>query len=137
MIKIHIDGASKGNPGIGASGIVVLDDDLVIAKDSKIFEYCTNNEAEYQALLLALHYIDEHELDDVTIYSDSELVVNQMNSIYQCKNRRLLKFYGRAKNQMKGKNIRIEHIHREKNRIADRYVNQVLRDYLQSNVISS
>ncbi len=85
MIRIFTDGASRGNPGPSASAFIILDQrNQVLKQDSKYLGIGTNNQAEYNALISAL----EAALDfkqDVECYSDSNLLVNQMNGQWRVK----------------------------------------------------
>ena len=131
MCKIYIDGGSRGNPGEGAIGLAVLN-----SKNEEVYRLgkkigpCTNNYAEYNALIEALEYVVTNRLSgskNVDIYSDSELLVKQMNNIYKVKSGNLLPFFKKAKYVFdKDNRIRIKHINREKNRTADWIVNRVL-----------
>ena len=83
MIRIFVDGASKGNGGHAGIGIVICLNGRVI----KVKEYigmATNNVAEYTALKRALEIVTELGIEDRTIkvFMDSELVVRQMRNEY-------------------------------------------------------
>ena len=131
MCKIYIDGGSRGNPGEGAIGLAVVN-----SKNEEVYRFgkkiglCTNNYAEYNALIEALEYVSSNFLSgskDVDIYSDSELLVKQMNSIYKVKSGNLLPLFKKARSVFdKDSRIRIKHISRDKNRTADWIVNRVL-----------
>lgn len=132
-MKVYIDGGSRGNPGSSAVGFTVFDD-----KKKEVFRYgknighCTNNFAEYMALIEVLKYIYSHQFHDkneksIVIYSDSELLVKQMNRDYKVKSKNIYPLYMKAQELVNGlNNIRIEHVKREDNRIADWIVNRVL-----------
>ena len=54
-LLINIDGGSRGNPGIGASGVIIKNEKgKILLKQGLFFTKCTNNQAEYNALTLAL-----------------------------------------------------------------------------------
>ena len=84
MGKYHIfvDGSSRGNPGPGGWGMVVMNKDdseiLFLEHDSE--EYVTNNRMELKAMICALGYAESHMYDQFIIYSDSAYVVNSCNS---------------------------------------------------------
>lgn len=132
-MKIYIDGGSRGNPGSSAVGFAVFDD-----KKAEVFRYgknighCTNNFAEYMALIEVLKYIYNYQFHDknensIVIYSDSELLVKQINQDYKVKSKNIYPLYRKAQELVNGlNNIRIEHVKREDNRIADWIVNRVL-----------
>jgi len=135
-LKIYIDGGSRGNPGDAAIGVVVYND-----KSEEIYRFGekigtkTNNVAEYSALIRALEHLKKmisNTDEKILIYSDSELLVKQINGIYKVKNKKLKTLYDKAKSLLKNfKNIEIKHIVREKNTVSDWIVNRVLdnREY--------
>ena len=50
----------------------------------------TNNKTEYQAIIQALEYLQNTASKSITIHSDSQLVVNQINHEYNIKDAELL-----------------------------------------------
>ena len=87
LLIINIDGGSRGNPGIGASGVIIKDKDgKTLIKQGLFFKKCTNNQAEYNALKLALSSAKEIGGNELKITSDSELLVKQFNGLYKIKN---------------------------------------------------
>jgi len=89
-IKLFADGGSRGNPGPSASGFVILDkEDTILADEGVYLGITTNNQAEYTALKLGLEKAIEMHAQEVEVYMDSLLVVNQMKGIFKVKNRDL------------------------------------------------
>jgi len=87
LLNINIDGGSRGNPGIGASGVIIKDKaGTILLKQGLFFKKCTNNQAEYNALRLALISAKEIGGKELKIISDSELLVKQFNGVYKIKN---------------------------------------------------
>lgn len=87
LLLINIDGGSRGNPGIGASGVIIKNEQgKVLLKQGLFFTKCTNNQAEYNALKLALISAGEIGGTVLKITSDSELLVKQFNGEYKVKN---------------------------------------------------
>lgn len=132
VIKVFTDGASKGNPGKSGIGIVVYDENNFIINSHKEFlGDATNNQAEYKALLKSLDIIKklskdgEYTFDRVEFYSDSELMVNQVNFDYYVKEPELAilnnKFHVKIKKL--GFPYSITHIDRSLNKAADRLAN--------------
>lgn len=79
MIKIYVDGSSRGNPGPGGSGVVVYDSARkeVMYAFSQQYEHITNNQAELRALLYALKLArSQFGNEYCIIYSDSAYCVN-------------------------------------------------------------
>ncbi len=88
-ITVYTDGAARGNPGLSASGYVVVADNKIIAEASAPNHNTTNNVAEYTAMINALEWcsknIDNSNMATLTVISDSELVIRQMNREYKVK----------------------------------------------------
>ena len=119
--ELYIDGATQGsNPGVGGIGGYLTFGQSRFEFYDKL-TYMTNNVAEYNALVRGLELCVEHLIDDVIVYSDSKLVVNQMRGIWKIKHQDMKTLYGRAKvfaDQIK--NVKYQWIPREQNTEADR-----------------
>ena len=75
----------------------------------------TNNEMEYLALLYALDYVNNrHKKDNITIYSDSKLMVNQINGDWQVTTDHLQPLYDKCIKRMTDK-IKIKWVRRDSN----------------------
>ncbi|HKW74885.1 MAG TPA: ribonuclease HI family protein [Terriglobales bacterium] len=127
-IIANIDGGARGNPGPAAYGVVVRDaKGAIIAELSEYLGHQTNNYAEYSGLIAALEYAVRERHSNLKVISDSELMVRQMKGIYRVSNPTLKELYARAQALAhKLEHFAIEHTLREKNRDADRLVNQIL-----------
>lgn len=127
-IIANIDGGARGNPGPSAYGVVVRNSKgEILAELSEYLGHQTNNYAEYSGLIAALEYAVREKHSSMRIISDSELLVRQMKGIYRVSNPSLRELYARAQALAdKLEHFAIEHTLREKNRDADRLVNQVL-----------
>jgi len=80
----------------------------------------TNNVAEYTGLLCLLTKLRELKIEEVLIYGDSQLVINQLNGIYKIKSHRLVKLFDQINQVIKTfKRIEIKWIPREMNKKAD------------------
>src|SRR5574340_1793792 len=80
----HIDGASRGNPGPAAYGVIVCSPEgTKISEITKYIGRVTNNVAEYHGLIAALDYAASHGIRALRIRSDSELLVRQMQGRYK------------------------------------------------------
>ena len=134
-IVIYTDGGSRGNPGKAAIGVVFTNE---MGQEIKKFgEYLgdglTNNEAEYQAVIFALKKFkavfgkEIAKVSDLEVRSDSELLVNQMNGKYKLENEKIQKFFIEIWNlKIDFLNVKFKAIPREKNKEADRLVNEAL-----------
>jgi ribonuclease HI len=129
--QLFTDGASKGNPGpAGAGWILVNDLDSVPLKDSKYLGEATNNEAEYQALILGLKNALSHGVQEIRIHMDSELLVRQIKGVYRVKNPRLTVFFHQVQDLLRQiPKYAIIHIPREQNREADGMANEAIKRF--------
>ena len=127
-IVAHIDGASRGNPGPAAYGVVIeAAGGGRLATLARCLGQATNNFAEYQALLAALEYALQHKHLRVKAFSDSELMVRQMQGAYKVKSPDLKPLYDRARDMVAQlESFTIQHVPREQNREADQLANQAL-----------
>jgi ribonuclease HI len=127
--QLFTDGASKGNPGpAGAGWVLINDQNSESVKEGKFLGQATNNEAEYQALILGLQRAWSCGVQEIRIHMDSELLVRQLNGLYRVKNPRLALFFHQVQDLLlKFSKYDIIHIPREQNREADRMANEAIR----------
>ena len=89
-LKIYSDGGARGNPGPAAIAFIATNDEGETVKaDSRFIGVHTNNQAEYEALLMALKFAVDQKTQDVVCHLDSELVAKQLNGEYAVKNNEL------------------------------------------------
>jgi ribonuclease HI len=127
-VIINVDGAARGNPGPAAIGAVIKDETgNVVARLSRPLGVTTNNQAEYQAIIIALEKAISLGAKQVTVKSDSELVVNQINGRYKIKNTGLRPLYVKVVALIgKLEGFSINCIPREQNAGADALANRAL-----------
>lgn len=141
-IIIYTDGGSRGNPGKAAIGVIFYNEKEQIIK--KFGEYLgdnlTNNDAEYQAIIFSLKKFKAlfgksiAEISDVEIRADSELVVRQLNGNYRLSDPKIQQFFIEIWNlKFDFKSVKFKHIPREKNKEADKLVNETLDQQASSN----
>jgi len=131
-VTVSIDGGARGNPGPAAIG-VVLEYDGTKKRYGEAIGKATNNVAEYTALVFALKKIKAlfgkekaRELT-VEVHSDSELLVRQMTGIYKIEEPSLRELFVDIWNlRLDYKSVTFTHVPREKNKEADRLVNEAL-----------
>ena len=130
-IHIFTDGGSRGNPGPSASGYVLMTpDEEIIEEGGEYLGITTNNQAEYQAVKLALEAVAKYEPKKVRFFIDSLLVVNQMKGTYKIRNRDLWPIHQNIKDLAKNYDeVTFTHVRREFNKLADAKVNEVLDSY--------
>jgi ribonuclease HI len=93
VIRCYTDGASRGNPGPSAYAFILVRGGTIIARESGFIGTGTNNVAEYEAVIRALDLAAEYGTGSVEVFSDSELVVRQLNGLYAVKKPHLGKLF--------------------------------------------
>lgn len=124
--KLYTDGGSRGNPGPAGIGFILFDsDDNLIWSESKYLGKATNNMAEYKALEEGLNYVFKkvQDVEVLTCYLDSELVVKQLNGEYKVKNQDLKPLFDKISVLIDSKRVKFNHVYRENNKFADKLVN--------------
>lgn len=133
-VIIYTDGASQGNPGDAAVGIVISDETGKVLRE--IGEYIgkeTNNVAEYSALVWGLHEAAELGATEVEIRTDSELMARQLTGAYKVKSENLKPLYEEAISVLRCfRSVSISHVMREFNKRADELANEGIRKYKNS-----
>ena len=125
-VRLHTDGASRGNPGHAAIGVVIerAGDGAVLDEIAEYLGETTNNIAEYRALIAGLRRAAELGATEVEVWSDSELMVRQLQGRYQVKNEGLRPLFVEASRlSRRFAAFRIEHTLRGGNRRADELAN--------------
>lgn len=124
---IHIDGAARGNPGPAAYAYTIVRRSEPLLEHAELIGQATNNVAEYTALIRALEKAAELSLKRLDLYSDSELLVRQMNGEYRVKNADLQDLYAQAQHLLLSfDSVTLKHVRREANRRTDELCNRVL-----------
>jgi ribonuclease HI len=126
-LTAFVDGGSHGNPGPAGVGLVITDDSGHRVEISESIGRGDNNFAEYSALLYALKYAVRNEFLHLHVFSDSEVVVKQMNGHYACHSPGLRQIYELCTNLISSlERFSIAHIRREKNAHANRLANDAI-----------
>ena len=131
-VKLFCDGGSRGNPGPGAAGFVLLSDrDELLSEGGQFFDHCTNNQAEYQSLKLGIEEALSLQVASLQIFMDSQLIVKQVKGEYKIKNLDLKLIYKEImSNLSKFENYSIDFVPRRYNQQADAMVNKILDENL-------
>lgn len=130
-VIVYSDGGSRGNPGPSASGFVIYNpSEEVLDEGGSYLGITTNNQAEYQGVLMGLRRAKELGAKRVDFRADSMLIVNQMNGTYKVKNRDLWPIYERIKELITVfDKVTFTHVRREFNKRADAMVNKILDEH--------
>ena len=132
--SIHGDGGSRGNPGPAGAGAMIRDErGNAIATVSEFLGRRTNNFAEYESVILALHKvadrvgIEKAPRTTVAVKMDSELVVKQMQGLYKVKHPVLKEQYARLTQIVNAfADVSFTHVPREQNKDADALANEAM-----------
>jgi ribonuclease HI len=140
ILKIYTDGGSKGNPGPSSIGMVFYVADKKVFQHKENIGVATNNDAEYQALIKALEIINPksqvlnkfqipnfQNIKQIQFYSDSRLMVNQVNGMFKVKNGKIREYIFKIRILEQEIKIPINYylISREENWEADELVNSL------------
>lgn len=124
---LHFDGCCKGNPGDSGAGAIIYKDNEEIWSCSKYLGKGTNNQAEYKGLILGLEKAVELSISELSVFGDSQLVINQVNGIYKVSSPQIKPLYEKVK-ELKSKieNVEFYHVYRHENQMADKLANDAL-----------
>jgi len=128
QVTIYTDGGSRGNPGPGAGAYVITDkDNNTIGGKGHFLPRATNNVAEYTGMLEGLKAAAAMGAKTVNVFSDSELMVKQINGQYRVKNPKLKGFYNDCmKTLTKFNGWKVTHVYRDSNKDADELANKAM-----------
>lgn len=120
ILEIYVDGASRGNPGPAAWSYIFVKDSQTIYQKSGYIGNATNNTAEYNAIINALHEAEKFTRWHVKVYSDSQLAIRQINKEYRIKKAHLSELCNKIYNQRrKFEKVKFLHIPRNNPFIQD------------------
>lgn len=124
--RLFTDGASRGNPGqAGAGAVLLTDQGDELATCSAYLGSCTNNVAEYKALIMGLDKALLKGCTNLAIFLDSELIVRQIQGSYKVKNEALLPLFRMVRERLaRMQHWSISHVPRAQNARADQLANQ-------------
>ena len=124
---LYSDGASRGNPGPSGAGALLINEKGEEFPLTFYLGIKTNNQAEYEALLLGLRELKKRKASEVKVMADSELLIKQLNGIYRVKHENIIPLFKEAKELSKVfKKISFQHIPREENEQADQLSNEAI-----------
>jgi len=138
-IILEADGAYRGKDGgVASYGYLVKKDSEIVREDYNVLldERVTNNYAEYMAVIKGLEWIKEADLEfeNMTIRSDSQLLVKQINGEWSVNSDNLKDLYNKVRDLIgyfedKNRPVEIEHVERENNVKADELSQLALEDH--------
>ncbi|KAL5573472.1 hypothetical protein UlMin_023069 [Ulmus minor] len=125
--ELMFDGAASAKGGgigivlIGPeSQVLTRPESQVLTKTCKLLYSCSNNEAEYEALIVGMEMAEKEDVKRLTIKGDSRLVIQQLKGEFAVKEPALVKYRTKAQQILqKFQAYRLEHVARSQNRYAD------------------
>ena len=144
VIKAYVGSACSGNPGPAGIGVYMLKyvsnyERRPIYELSESINQATNNIVEWVALIKALEYLSSQKRfinEEIVIYSDSQLVVGQVNGERKIKDPKLKSLKVKADQLLKNfSNIHIDYIPRDKNWDADRLAKRAVMLYENNSLL--
>jgi ribonuclease HI len=135
-LSLFTDGACRGNPGSGGAGAVLVGESGEVVSTAKRFlGHCTNNIAEYQALILGLGEALGRGATAISIYLDSELIVRQIQGVYRVKNPTLKPLMADVRALLdRFDTWQVAHVPRSENAVADKLANEAIDEALKDSV---
>lgn len=125
-MNLYFDGASKGNPGESSAASVIFTDNEIIYK-SIYYKNATNNESEYNGLIIGLETAIENGIKNINVYGDSKLVIMQSQNLWKVKSPNLISLHSKVIELKKHfDSINFYHVLRENNKIADKLANETI-----------
>lgn len=129
-LKLYCDGGAIGNPGPAACAAILKDEKgNILDQKAEFLGETTNNIAEYNALILGLNLAKKFKPKELTVYLDSQLLVNQILGKYKIKEKDLgllfIKVWNLKQNFPK---INFVHIPRQQNKETDSLVRKKINE---------
>ncbi len=133
-LLIYADGASWGNPGLAAIGVVIKEpENKILRVISQFIGHTTNNVAEYSAVITGLETAASLNAAEVEVFTDSELVVLQINGRYKVRDNKLKPLHSKVMQLVSHfEHFVINYYSCPGNNIAHDKAQQALKKYLQS-----
>jgi len=129
MLEIYTDGASRSNPGESSFAYIFVENGLIKKVHAEYIGIRTNNEAEYIAVISALKDAIKDGVKNLTVFSDSLLLISQINGIYKIKAENIKRLYKELQDLIsKFNEIKFVHVTRENGytKIADKLTTVIL-----------
>jgi ribonuclease HI len=129
QLQLYIDGGSRGNPGPAGVGghLAEAETGRTVHEAGYFLGQMTNNAAEYEALLRGVELAKAFRPVGLAIFSDSELLVRQIEGVYRVKSPALKPLFKKTVQQLEQlSDWSIRHVKREFNQRADMLANQAM-----------
>ncbi len=126
-VIINVDGASRGNPGPSGIGFCIFDNDNLVERGGEFIGFATSRSAEYYAMRKGVERAIELGYKTVRFFSDSLMVINQLNGIFSIKNQDIIPIYNDIQTKLSQFDaVSFTHVPRSENVIADSEANAAI-----------
>ena len=116
---MYVDGVSN-QKGSGVGLVLISPEKIIIEKSLRLDFSATNNEAEYEALLMGITMVQRMTGKSVKFFSDSRLIISQVKGEFKAKDERMQGYLGQVRClQSEFKSFNLLHIPRSGNAHAD------------------
>ena len=113
--KLFVDGASIAQ-GSGAGLILTSPEGIDIEYALRFGFHASNNEAKYEAVIACLNLAHSLEVDQLEVYSDSQLVVRQIEDTYEAKSETMVLYLQKVRDLLKKfMLVQVKHVPRTEN----------------------
>ncbi|XP_065633281.1 uncharacterized protein LOC136069091 [Quercus suber] len=117
--EVYVDGAAN-RKGSGVGLVLTSPEGIIIEKSLRLDFGATNNEAEYEALLMGMAMVRRMGGKVVELFSDSRLVVGQVQGEFEAKDEQMQGYLNQVKRlQGEFKSFSLLHVSRSSNAHAD------------------
>ena len=132
-LTLEFDGGSRGNPGSAGIGVVVrAQNGTSLVTLGRFIGRCTNNVAEYRALIAAMLEAKKLGARKIVIRGDSELIVRQMTGQYKVKHPDMKVLWAQAQASIRGASVTFTWAPRAQNSRADALANEAMDTRIES-----
>lgn len=135
-IEVYFDGGKdKDDTGLVSYGVSIQKDGDVIDEENGIVNYKeeTPHVGEYFGVIKALEYVqNNYSEQEVSIYGDSQLIVNQVNDEFNVSAEHLKSLCTEAQELMKEVNVTLSEVDNAKNNEADRLAGEAVEEHKDS-----
>ncbi|KAM2471714.1 hypothetical protein ACFX1W_046951 [Malus domestica] len=116
---MFFDGSARADE-VGAGVVFMSPQRQILPYSFQLSELCSNNVAEYQALIIALQMVINMEIIALEVYGDSKLIINQLLTEYEVRKDDLVPYFWLATQLLQRfKVVTLEHVLRKENQMAD------------------
>ena len=114
--RLFVDGAPNSQ-GSGAGLILTSLNGIDVEYALRLGFQASNNEAEYEAIIVGLNLAHFMEADQLEICSDSQLVVKQIEDSYETKGEKMILFLKKVRELLKNlTRVQVRHVPRAENK---------------------